>query len=88
MTSKKVDQLLKCILYIYYMVCLKKNQAKIQILIDFKNNIHIINPAYTLKINLKIWSTNIKAYKIDNFTFEVFKIAPTSFQIDNKLGKS
>lgn len=53
--------LLKCILWIYYLVYFKKNQAKIKVLLDFSNEINTITLVYISKQDFKIQSTNIKA---------------------------
>ena len=43
---------------------------------------------YALKLGLKIRSITVKAYKIDDFIFKMFKMFFASFQIKNKLRKS
>lgn len=44
--------------------------------------------AYISKLGFKIWAINIKAQKIDDSIFQIFKIVCTSFQVENKLGKA
>lgn len=52
---------LKQMLYIYYPIEFKNNQAKIVALIDFNNNINGIIIAYVAKLGLKIRFINIMA---------------------------
>lgn len=47
--------------YIYYTMRFKKNQAKIQALIDFNNKINVMILAYAIKLGLKLQTTNIGA---------------------------
>lgn len=49
-----ITLLLKCILYIYYLMQFKKNQAQIKTLIDFGNKVNVMAPAYTAKQDFKI----------------------------------
>lgn len=44
--------LLKHILYIYYSMWFKKDQAKIQILIDYNSKVNAMTQAYTKKLDL------------------------------------
>lgn len=43
--------------------------------------------AFVLKLGLKFWSTNIRAYKIHGSTFKLFEIALASFCIKDKCNK-
>lgn len=70
---------LQSVLWIYYLVWFKKNQAKIQALIDFDSEINVITPAYIIKLGFKIYITNVEVQKIDYSTFAIFKIILTSF---------
>lgn len=56
---------LKNILYIYHLVFFKKNQAKVQTLLDSSNQVNNIILAYISKLKLKICFTNVKAQKIE-----------------------
>ena len=44
--------------------------------------------AYTSKLGLKICYINVRAQKIDGFTFKIFGIVIASFQIEDKIGKA
>lgn len=80
--------LLKYILYIYYLMRFKKDQAKIQTLIDSSYEVNAMIPAYTAKLGLKIQSTNIRVQKIDYPTLKTFGIVLINFQIKNKLKRA
>lgn len=41
---------------------------------------------YTLKLGLKVCSTNIRVQKIDDSIFKTFGMVLASFQLDDKLG--
>ena len=43
---------------------------------------------YTLKLSLKICLINVKAQKIDSFTFKTFEIVIASSQVKNMLEKA
>lgn len=51
--------LLKHILCIHYLIWFKKNQAKIQALLDFGSEINVITPAYAAKLSLKVQLINV-----------------------------
>lgn len=61
--KKKVETtlLLKRIPCIYYLLCFRKDQTKIQALIDFASEVNAISLAYAAKLGLKIRPTNIRA---------------------------
>lgn len=52
--------LLKHVLYINYLICFKKDQAKNQALLDLSSKVNIIFLAYIVILNLKIRPINIK----------------------------
>lgn len=45
---------LECMPYIYHLVQFKKDQAKIQVLLDFSNKINAMTSAYIAKLDPKI----------------------------------
>lgn len=47
----------------------------------------MITQLYTTKLGFKICAINIRAQKIDSFTFETFDIVLASFQVKDKLGR-
>ena len=47
-----------------------------------------MTPGYVLKLGLKIYPTNVGAQKIDGSTLEMFEIVLTSFQVEDKLGRT
>lgn len=46
-----------------------------------------MTPTYITKINLKIWTINIGAQKINDLIFQIFNIILSSFWIRDKLEK-
>lgn len=42
-------------------------------------------PGYALKLDLKVYSTNIKAQKISVSILEIFEIALVNFQVKDKI---
>lgn len=84
----KITLLLKCVLGIYHMVQFKKDQVKMQALVNSSNEVNAMTPTYTTRLDLKIWSTDINAQKIDGSTFEMFGMILTSFQVKDKFEKT
>lgn len=76
------------VLYIYYILYFKKDINKIVAFLDFGRQINAIPPVYIFKLGLKVYHTNIEAYKIDYLTLKILKITLASFQIENKLEKA
>lgn len=84
-TSKK-NMVLNCIPCIYYPVLFKKD--KLKALINFGSKFNAMMLAYTLKLNLKLYSTNIRVQKIDSAILKIFEIVMSSFQIEINLEKA
>lgn len=53
--------LLKRMLYIYYLICFKKDQGKVQALLNSGNEVNAMIPAYATKLGFKVQSTDIRA---------------------------
>ena len=53
MTSTK-KEILKYILYIYYLNCFQNNNSNIKTLIYFNSEVNIIASIYTLKLSFKV----------------------------------
>lgn len=66
--DKKADPLLKRVFYIHYPMCFKKDQTKIQVMIDSRSKVNSMTPAYVAKLGFKVRLTNIGAQKIDGST--------------------
>lgn len=47
-----------------------------------------MSPAYTSKLGLRIYHTNVGAKKIDGSTFETFRMVLANFQVENKLRRT
>lgn len=78
----------KYIPFIYYQIYFKKNQAKIQALLDSSNEVNSIIAAFVAILSLKVWPTNIKIQKINNSILEIFEMILVSFEVENKLRKA
>lgn len=61
--SKKNNVILNKILYILYPLYFQKETIEIKVLIDSGTKVIAMIPAYTLKLNLKVYQTNIRAKK-------------------------
>lgn len=57
----------------------KKNQVKIQALLDSDSKINVITPAYAARLSLKVFPTNVKTQKIDNSILKAFGIVLAIF---------
>lgn len=79
--AKKKDMvILEKVSYIYYPLCFRKNKKnKMQTLINFYNEVNVMMLAYILKLGFRVCRINVEAQKIDDSTFETFKIVLTSF---------
>lgn len=77
--------LLEYVSCIYYLLYFKKNQTKIQALINSGSEVNAMTLIYTARLRLKARSTNVNAQKIDSSTLKTFGIVLTSFQIEDKL---
>lgn len=78
------DQQLECILSIQYPLKLEKHYTKVQVLLDSNSEINAITPTYTAKLGLRIYSTDIRAQKIDRSTFSTYGIVLVNFQLEEK----
>lgn len=56
-------------------------------MIDLDSKVNIITLVYISKLGLKVYYTNIGAQKINNSTFEMFRIVLKSFQIEDKINR-
>lgn len=71
--------LLERVLCIHYLMRFKKDQAKVQVLINSDNKVNVMILAYTAKLGFKARSSNIKIQKINNSIFKMFEIVLASF---------
>ena len=56
-------------------------------MLDSGSEINAISPAYTERLGLKTWKTNIGAQKIDCSALETFGIVIVDFQVEDKGGR-
>ncbi len=84
MTKKKKDKKLEQVPYIWYLVTLKD---QIKALLNSGSEVNIMSQAFSLKLGLKIWITNVMAQKIDGITLEIYGIVVSLFFMSNQNGK-
>lgn len=65
---------------IHYLMQFRKDNNKIQALLDSGSKVNIMNFAYTKKLGFRIRKTNIGAQKIDSSSLNTLRIIITSFQ--------
>ena len=56
-------------------------------MLDSGSEVNAINYAYTKKLGLKTWKTNVGAQKIDGPALETFGMVIADFQVENKGGR-
>lgn len=72
---------------IQYSIKFKKDDIKIQALIDSNNEVNAIIPTYAAIPELHVCLTNIRASKIDRSILSIYNIVLANFQLKNKLKK-
>lgn len=77
----------RCVPYIYHLVQFKKNQAKVQILLNFSNKVNIITLIYVANLGFKVRLTDVGAYKINGSILKIFEMVLASFQIKEEHEK-
>ena len=81
-------RVLYLIFYICYLVQFRKNKSKdVLTLLDFKNEINVINPAFATQLGFKVQKINVNVQKIDRFLLEIYGIIIAIFQVLDKLGR-
>lgn len=88
MASKETNVALKKVPYIYYPLCFEKNITDIRALINSGSEVNAMITVFGAKLNLRVYSTNVEAQKINGSTFKIFRIVLASFQIENKFKKA
>lgn len=71
--------LFKCMLYIYYSMRFKKDQVKIQALIDFNNEINIMTLVYIKELGFWNQKTVVRAQKIEDSSLVTYKMVIGEF---------
>ena len=69
--------------YIYYPVQFQR-QEQIRALLNSGSKVNAMSPAYTKKLGLKTWKTNVGAQKIHGSALKTFGMVITDFQIEDK----
>lgn len=70
---------------LFFIILKDMNKAKIRILINYENEINIINLVYVVKLDFLIQKTNINAPKIDGLILKIYSKIITIFQVFDKL---
>lgn len=73
------EQILKYILYIYYLIYLQKSNNNYKILFNFVSNANIITTIYTLKLGFSVYKIDFKTQTIDKSSLTTYKIVETIF---------
>ena len=73
------DTLLARVPCIYYPVQFRKDGSQVQALLNSGSEVNPINPAYALRLGLRVQRTDIGAQKIDGSILKTFKIVLASF---------
>ena len=74
---------------IYYSVQFRKNKGKdVLDLLNSKNEVNAMTPAYVAHLNLKVRVTNVNAQKIDRSSLDIYNMVLAAFQVVDKLGCS
>ena len=76
--SKEEFVPLKQVSCIYYLLRFWKDIVDVKALIDSGSKVNAMTPAYTSKLDLKVYHTNVGAQKIDGSTLKTLKIVLTS----------
>lgn len=84
----KLAPLLKYILCIHYLIRFKKDQGKVQSLIDTDNEVNIMILASAAKLDLKVQIIDVRAQKINGSSLPTYKIIIAGFQVLNKLDRA
>ena len=65
----------------------QKSQKQVKALLNSGSKVNVINPAFTQKLGLYIWKTNVEAQKIYDSTLETFKIKIADLEVEDKAGR-
>ena len=56
-------------------------------MLDSGSKVNAMSPAYTKRLGLKTWKTNVGAQKIDASALEIFGMVIADFQMEDKGGR-
>ena len=79
---------LERILFIYYLLRFRKDNADIKALIDSGNEVNAMTLAYAPKLGLKVHHIDVGDQKIDSCPFKTFEIVLANFQVEDKLRRT
>lgn len=72
----------------YYLLCFKKDQRKIQALIDSSSEVNAMTPVYAKKLGFRTWKTDVGVQKIYNSSLTNYGMVIAGFQVKNKERKA
>lgn len=76
--------LLEYVPYIHYLLCFRKDQYKIKVLINSSSKINAITLAYTKRLGFWTQKINVGAQKLNSSSLTTYEIVIAKFQIKNK----
>lgn len=79
---------LVCVPYISYPVQFRKDDNKVQALLDSGSKVNAINAAYAENLSLWIPEINVGIKKIDGSSLHSFEIVIANFQVQDKLRRA
>ena len=72
---------------IYYPVWFQEDQEQVRALLNSGSEVNAMSPAYTKKLGLKTWKTNVGAQKIDGSALKIIEMVIADFQVEDKGGR-
>lgn len=78
--------LIECTLYIHHLLRFKKDQVRVQALLNSNSEVNTMAFVYVASLNIKVRLSNVRAYKIDGSNLQRFDIIIAGFKVSNKLG--
>ena len=88
MTSTR-EKALKCVPCIHYPVQFTDtNETQVQALIDLGSEVNAMTLTYASRLGLWVHRTDMRTQKIDGSILETFGMILTSFQVEDKLGRT
>ena len=86
--SKEEHVTLERVPCVHYPLHFRKNTADVRALIDSGSEVNAMTPAYSSKLGLWVYRTNVGAQKIDSSTLQTFGMVLANFQVEDKLRKT
>ena len=77
--KKAQEVILDRVPYIHYPIQFQKEKEVIMALINSDSKVNTMTPAYTFKLGIQVWKTNVGAQKIDSSLLWTFGIVIAGF---------